>query len=58
MEIYIKELKHKVNQSVGKHAQISDIKLTDEPFEKTATMKIKRFTLQKGKKEKENNKTI
>lgn len=53
MELYMKELKHKVNQSVGKHAQISDIKLTDEPFEKTATMKIKRFSLQKDKKGKE-----
>ena len=47
MEIYIKDLKSKVNQSVGKHAQLSEIELADEPFEKTPTQKIKRFTLKK-----------
>lgn len=47
MEQYLSELRLKVNQSVGKHAQISDIKLTEKPFEKTATLKIKRFTLNK-----------
>ena len=49
MDIYIKELKEKVNQSVGKHAQLSEIQRTEEPFEKTATLKIKRFTLNKDK---------
>jgi long-chain acyl-CoA synthetase len=49
MELYIKDLKVTVNQSVGKHAQIAEIKLTDEPFEKTATLKIKRFALNKEK---------
>jgi long-chain acyl-CoA synthetase len=49
MELYLKDLKIKVNQSVGKHAQLSDIHLTEKPFEKTATMKIKRFTLSKEK---------
>jgi long-chain acyl-CoA synthetase len=49
MELYLKDLKEKVNQSVGKHAQLADIQLTEEPFEKTATLKIKRFSLNKEK---------
>jgi len=51
MEQYLKDLKERVNQSVSKYAQLSDVQLTDEPFEKTATMKIKRFTLNKDKGE-------
>lgn len=50
MEHYLKELKIKVNSSVAKHSQLSDIELRHEPFEKTATMKIKRFLLNKDKK--------
>jgi long-chain acyl-CoA synthetase len=50
MELYMKELKDKVNQSVAKHSQLSDVHLQDKPFEKTATMKIKRFLLNKDKK--------
>jgi len=49
MELYLKELKDRVNQSVAKHSQLSDVHLQDEPFEKTATMKIKRFLLNKDK---------
>jgi long-chain acyl-CoA synthetase len=49
MDVYLKELKEKVNQSVGKHSQLSDVHLQDEPFEKTATQKIKRFLLNKEK---------
>ncbi|HET9570036.1 MAG TPA: AMP-binding protein [Bacteroidales bacterium] len=49
LDIYLKELKVKVNQSVGKHAQLAELQRTDEPFEKTATLKIKRFTLNKDK---------
>jgi long-chain acyl-CoA synthetase len=55
MENYLKELKEKVNQSVSKYSQISDIELREEPFEKTATMKIKRFLLHKDKKENNQN---
>ena len=51
MDAYLKELKEKVNQSVSKYSQIADVFLREEPFEKTATMKIKRFLLQKDKKE-------
>lgn len=49
MDLYLKELREKVNQSVGKHSQLSEVQRTEEPFEKTATMKIKRFTLNKEK---------
>lgn len=49
MDLYLKELKEKVNQSVGKHAQLAEVQRTEEPFEKTATLKIKRFTLNKDK---------
>lgn len=49
MEQYMKELKDKVNQSVAKHSQLADVQLHDQPFEKTATMKIKRFLLNKDK---------
>lgn len=51
MDAYLKELKEKVNQSVSKYSQIADVFLREEPFEKTATMKIKRFLLNKDKKE-------
>lgn len=53
MDSYLKELKDKVNQSVGKYSQIADVHLREEPFEKTATLKIKRFLLHKDKKEEE-----
>ena len=49
MELYLKELKDRVNQTVSKHSQLSDVHLQDEPFEKTATLKIKRFLLNKDK---------
>lgn len=49
MELYLKELRERVNQSVSKYSQLSDVHLQDEPFEKTATMKIKRFLLNKDK---------
>jgi len=57
MDLYLKELKEKVNQSVGKHSQLSDVHLQDEPFEKTATMKIKRFLLNKEKNVEESAKS-
>jgi len=47
METYLKELKDKVNQSVSRYSQITDVELRHEPFEKTATQKIKRFLLNK-----------
>lgn len=56
LDIYLKELKEKVNQSVGKHAQLAEVQRTEEPFEKTATLKIKRFTLNKDKEKKQEKK--
>jgi long-chain acyl-CoA synthetase len=49
MDVYLKELKERVNQSVNRYSQLTDVHLQDEPFEKTATMKIKRFLLNKEK---------
>lgn len=49
MDLYLKELRERVNQSVSKYSQISEVHLQNEPFEKTATMKIKRFLLNKEK---------
>jgi len=58
MDLYLKELKEKVNQSVAKHSQLSDVNLQDEPFEKTATMKIKRFLLNKEKNVEESGTSV
>lgn len=49
MNAYVKDLKVKVNQLVSRHSQLNDVELRHEPFEKTATMKIKRFLVNKGK---------
>lgn len=49
MDAYSKELRVKVNQLVSRHAQLNDVEVRNEPFEKTATMKIKRFLINKGK---------
>ncbi len=49
MDAYLKELKIKVNQMVSRHSQLNDVELRQEPFEKTATMKIKRFMINKDK---------
>ena len=48
MENYMKELRERVNQTVNKYSQLADIHLKNEPFEKTATQKIKRFLLSKN----------
>jgi long-chain acyl-CoA synthetase len=48
MENYMKELRERVNQTVSKYSQLADIHLKNEPFEKTATQKIKRFLLSKN----------
>jgi long-chain acyl-CoA synthetase len=42
-EIFIEELKIYVNQHVNKYSQIHSIIVVPEPFEKTPTMKIKRY---------------
>lgn len=48
MDVYLKDLKEKVNQLVSRHSQLNDVELRDEPFEKTATQKIKRFLVNKN----------
>lgn len=49
MNNYLKEMKTRVNQLVSRHSQLNEVELRHEPFEKTATMKIKRFLISKGK---------
>ena len=38
-----KELMERINKLVGKNSQISEVNAVKEPFEKTATQKIRRF---------------
>jgi long-chain acyl-CoA synthetase len=56
METYLKELKDRVNQSVSKASQLADVHLRKEPFEKTATQKIKRFLVHKEEEKEETKK--
>jgi long-chain acyl-CoA synthetase len=39
----LKELQHYINQNVNKFSQVQSVLVQPEPFEKTATQKIKRF---------------
>ncbi|MDR1699050.1 MAG: AMP-binding protein [Prevotellaceae bacterium] len=40
---YLQNLKQEINEHFGKFSQIADIEVRFEPFEKTATQKIKRY---------------
>ena len=42
-KLYLQELKKEINLQFGKYSQIADIEMMPEPFEKTATQKIKRY---------------
>lgn len=43
INLYLQELKEKVNEEFGKYSQLSQVILQPIPFEKTPTMKIKRY---------------
>jgi long-chain acyl-CoA synthetase len=43
IDFFVKELKNHVNQHVNKYSQIHSVIIVPEPFEKTPTMKIKRY---------------
>ena len=43
VDAYVKELKEYVNQHVNRFSQIHSVIVVPEPFEKTPTMKIKRY---------------
>jgi len=58
MDTYVNELKTKVNQLVSRHSQLNDVELRQEPFEKTATLKIKRFLVNKEKVQEEKQPTV
>ena len=38
------DMKDKVNEHVVRYSQVYKLELVDQPFEKTATHKIKRYT--------------
>jgi len=40
---YLQNLKKEINEQFGKYSQIADIEIRFDPFEKTATQKIKRY---------------
>ena len=43
MDELLKELQNYINQNVNKFSQVQMLLLQPEPFQKTATLKIKRF---------------
>ena len=45
----LEELQRTVNSLVGKNSSISEVKAMKEPFEKTATQKIRRFKYKNAK---------
>jgi len=47
LEAQKKAIMESVNKAVGKSSKISSVEVMDEPFEKTATMKIRRFLYKK-----------
>lgn len=49
MDEYRRNLQKKVNSMVGKNSQISEVDAMRDPFDKTATQKIRRFKYRGGK---------
>jgi long-chain acyl-CoA synthetase len=43
VEEYLTELKHQINQQLSRFSRLSFVEVQREPFEKTATLKIKRY---------------
>jgi long-chain acyl-CoA synthetase len=43
IETHLAELQHQINQQVARFSRVSRLEVHPEPFEKTATMKIKRY---------------
>lgn len=43
MDELVKEIQNYINQKVNKFSQVQMVRIQDEPFQKTATQKIKRF---------------
>lgn len=53
---YLVHLKEEVNKELSSFSRIRDVSLQDEPFQRTPTMKIKRYLYQirnRGRQEKE-----
>jgi len=43
VDAYLNELKSQINQQLSKFSRLSELEVQNEPFEKTATLKIKRY---------------
>jgi len=43
LDAYLTEMKHKINQQLARFSRVSRVEVQKEPFEKTATLKIKRY---------------
>ena len=54
VETLQKTIKDRVNSLVGKNAKISDVEAMKEPFEKTATQKIRRYKYKQASQTKDN----
>ena len=54
VETLQKTIKDRVNSLVGKNAKISDVEAMKEPFEKTATQKIRRYKYKQASETKDN----
>ena len=42
-ETYLNDLKHSINRQVSRFSRLTAFEVHPEPFEKTATLKIKRY---------------
>ncbi len=49
LEAYLENMKHLINKRLARFSHISHVEVQDKPFEKTATMKIKRYLYEKSK---------
>ena len=52
-----KSILERVNKLVGKSSKISSVEVMEEPFEKTATLKIRRFLYKKSNSPKKDKET-
>ena len=47
LEAYLDNMKHLINKRLARFSHVSRVEVQDKPFEKTATMKIKRYLYEK-----------
>jgi len=49
---WVEHLKKDINHKLNKNSQVRKVEIMDQPFEKTASQKIKRFLYSKPQKKK------